>query len=215
MMTKPTDSALTASRLNESAKMTSHRQWVHVVDNFFQSRWKGLSVAIPYVWLVIFFLVPFFIVLKISFAESLIASPPFSSLFEWSEDAALKMTLIFDNFAYLWEDDLYVKTYLNSVKISTISTILCLLIGYPMAYAIVRASGTMKYLLLLMVILPFWTSFLLRVYAWMGILADQGTLNSFLIWAGIIDQPIRMMYSEFAVYTVSYTHLTLPTKRIV
>ena len=207
-MIKPTDSALTASRLNESGKTTSHRHWVRVVDNFFQSRWKGFSVAIPYVWLVIFFLIPFFIVLKISFAESLIASPPFSSLFEWSEDAALRMTLIFDNFAYLWEDDLYVKTYLNSVKISTISTILCLLIGYPMAYAIVRASGTMKYLLLLMVILPFWTSFLLRVYAWMGILADQGTLNSFLIWAGVIDQPIRMMYSEFAVYIgIVYSYL--------
>jgi putrescine transport system permease protein len=168
-MIKRTDSALTASRLSESAKMTSRRHWVRVVDDFFQSRWKGFSVAIPYVWLVIFFLIPFFIVLKISFAESLIASPPFSSLFEWSEDAALRMTLIFDNFSYLWEDDLYVKTYLNSVKISTISTILCLLIGYPMAYAIVRASGTMKYLLLLMVILPFWTSYGEARCLWRGI----------------------------------------------
>lgn len=165
-----------------------------------QSGWKTIVVGAPFFWLLLFFLAPFVIVFKISLAESLIASPPFSSLFEWTEDGVLTFQLIFDNYAYLWEDDLYVKTYLNSLKISTISTILCLLLGYPIAYAIVRSSPTAKNILLLMVILPFWTSFLLRVYAWMGLLSDQGTINSFLIWLGVIDSPLRMMYSEFAVY---------------
>ena len=113
-----------------------------------------------------------------------------------------------DNFAYLWEDDLYVRTYINSVKIALISTFICLLIGYPVAYAIARTEGNAKYILLLLVILPFWTSFLLRVYAWMGLLADQGTLNSFLIWLGVIEKPIRLLYSQFAVYVgIVYSYI--------
>ena len=165
-----------------------------------QGAWKSVVVSIPFFWLLIFFLAPFFIVLKISLAESIIASPPFSPLWEFTEDGVLQVKLLFENYAYLWEDELYVNTYLNSIKISTISTVICLLIGYPIAYGIVRSQSTMKNILLLLVILPFWTSFLLRVYAWMGLLADQGTINSFLIWLGIIQEPIRMMYSQFAVY---------------
>ncbi len=173
-----------------------------------QSSWKTLVVGIPYIWLFIFFLVPFFIVLKISFAESLIASPPFSSLFQWAEDGALQIRVLFDNFAYLWEDELYITTYINSVKVAFISTLICLIIGYPMAYAIVRSSPTKKNILLMLIILPFWTSFLLRVYAWMGLLADQGTINNLLIWLGIIDQPIRMLYTQFAVYLgIVYSYL--------
>ena len=173
-----------------------------------QSSWKTLVVGVPYVWLFIFFLVPFFIVLKISFAESLIASPPFSSLFDWAEDGALQIRVLFDNFAYLWEDELYINTYINSVKVALISTIFCLFIGYPMAYAIVRSSQTMKNILLLLIILPFWTSFLLRVYAWMGLLADQGTINNLLISLGIIDEPIKMLYTQFAVYLgIIYSYL--------
>ena len=165
-----------------------------------QSGWKTLVIGIPYAWLLVFFLAPFAIVLKISFAESIIASPPFSSLIDLSEEGIIYFRVILDNFSYLLEDDLYVNSYLNSLKISTTSTLLCLLIGYPIAYAIVRSTPTMKNILLLMVILPFWTSFLLRVYAWMGLLADQGTINSFLIWLGLIDEPFRMLYSDFAVY---------------
>jgi len=173
-----------------------------------QSSWKTLVVAIPYIWLFIFFLVPFFIVLKISLAESLIASPPFSSLFQWADDGALQIRVLFDNFAYLWEDELYVNTYINSVKVALISTIVCLLIGYPMAYAIVRSSPTKKNVLLMLIILPFWTSFLLRVYAWMGLLADQGTINNLLISLGIIDEPIRMLFTQFAVYVgIVYSYL--------
>ena len=158
--------------------------------------------------MLLFFLIPFFIVLKISLAESLIASPPFSSLLNWGEGRLPSVEVTKDNFAYLWEDDLYVRTYINSVKIALISTLICLLIGYPIAYAIARTEGNAKYILLLLVILPFWTSFLLRVYAWMGLLADQGTLNSFLIWLGVIEKPIRLLYSQFAVYVgIVYSYI--------
>ncbi|MGB1257428.1 MAG: ABC transporter permease subunit [Thiolinea sp.] len=173
-----------------------------------QTQWKNLVVAVPYFWLLLFFLVPFFIVMKISLAESIIASPPFSSLISWTEDGALQLSLLFDNYAYLWEDELYYKTYLNSIKVAFICTLICLLIGYPMAYGIVRSTPTTRNILLILVILPFWTSFLLRVYAWMGILADQGTLNNFFIWLGIIDEPIRMLYTPFAVYLgIIYSYL--------
>lgn len=178
------------------------------VSNRLQSGWKTVVTIVPFFWLLIFFLLPFFIVLKISLAELRIASPPFTSLIQWADDGAMTIRLVFDNFAYLWEDELYVNTYLNSIKIAFFSTILCLLLGYPMAYAIIRSSPTTKNILLLLIILPFWTSFLLRVYAWMGILADQGTVNSFLIWLGVIDQPIRMLYSTFAVYVgIVYSYL--------
>ncbi len=178
--------------------------------NWIQSTaaWQWFIVAVPYIWLLIFFLIPFFIVLKISFAEYILASPPFSKLFRVAESGALYITLIFDNFIFLWEDNLYLNTYLNSLQISVTSTILCLLIGYPIAYGIARATPTAKKILLLMVILPFWTSFLLRVYAWIGLLADQGTINNFLIWLGFIDQPIKMLYTDFAVYVgIVYTYL--------
>jgi putrescine transport system permease protein len=180
----------------------------HRLGYLLQSNWKRLIILVPFLWLLIFFLAPFFIVMKISVAEAVIASPPFTSMLDWAEDGALQIRLVFDNFAYLWEDALYVNTYLNSVLIAAVSTILCLLLGYPMAYAIVRSSHTTKHILLMLVILPFWTSFLLRVYAWMGLLADQGTINNLLIALGIIDQPIQMLYTTFAVYVgIVYTYV--------
>jgi putrescine transport system permease protein len=178
------------------------------LDRLAQSGWRTIVVFLPYSWLLLFFLAPFFIVGKISLAEPIIASPPFSKMIEWGEDGVLTLRLVFDNFSYIFDDDLYASTYLNSLKISTISTLLCLLIGYPIAYGIVRSSPTTKNLLLLAVILPFWTSFLLRVYAWMGLLADQGTVNDILIGLGLIETPIRMLYTEFAVYVgIVYTYL--------
>ncbi len=173
-----------------------------------QHNWKSVVVFVPYFWLLLFFLAPFFIVLKISMSGFAVASPPFQPMIEWVDDGIVQIKLVFENFTYLWEDDLYLNTYINSVKISGISTVLCLLIGYPMAYAIVRASHTYKHILLMLIILPFWTSFLLRVYAWMGLLADQGTINSLLIYLGIIDDPIRLLYTPFAVYIgIVYTYL--------
>ncbi len=184
---------------------TGFRGWVSA---FLQRHWRSIIVFIPFAWLAVFFLTPFFIVVKISLAESLIASPPFSKLLEWGDSILPSLNISADNYAYLWEDSLYVKTYLNSLKIASVSTLLCLLIGYPMAYGIIRTQGTARYVLLLLVMLPFWTSFLLRVYAWMGLLADQGTINDLLLWIGLIDKPIRLLYSELAVYIgIVYTYL--------
>jgi putrescine transport system permease protein len=181
---------------------------LHRLMRLAQDRWRTLVLFVPFAWLLLFFLAPFFIVLKISLAETVIASPPFTPMIEWVDEGIMHIRVVIDNFAYLWEDDLYAKTYLNSLKISSISTILCLLVGYPMAYAIVRADHTTKHVLLMLVILPFWTSFLLRVYAWMGLLADQGTINNLLIAIGIIDEPMRMLYTPFAVYVgIVYTYV--------
>ncbi len=184
------------------------RTHIPKIFELLQSRWKTVVIFIPYFWLLLFFLAPFFIILKISLAEALIASPPFSALFEWASDGAMNIRVIFDNYAYLWEDELYLNTYLSSVKIAFISTVVCLLIGYPIAYAIVTSSHTAKHVLLMLVILPFWTSFLLRVYAWMGLLADQGLINDLLIWLGFIESPVRLLYSHFAVYVgIVYTYV--------
>lgn len=181
-----------------------HRQLMRRIQN----RWRQIVTVIPFFWLLVFFLAPFFIVAKISLAELAIASPPFTSMIEWTNSGILTIRLVFDNFVYIWEDSLYFDTYVNSLKISVTSTILCLLFGYPIAYAIVRSGPVAKPLLLFAIILPFWTSFLLRVYSWMGLLADQGTINNLLIALGLIDEPIRMLYTEFAVYIgIVYTYM--------
>ncbi|MCP4983087.1 MAG: ABC transporter permease subunit [Gammaproteobacteria bacterium] len=190
-----------------SAVIDSPRKTLqHWISQLLHHNWRTLVLLVPFIWLLIFFLAPFFIVFKIALAEAVIKSPPFTPMIEWVDEGVMNIRLIFDNFAYLWEDDLYINTYLNSVKISTVSTILSLLIGYPMAYAIVRSSHTTKHVLLMLIILPFWTSFLLRVYAWMGLLADQGVINDILVWFGF--EPLRMLYTEFAVYVgIVYTYL--------
>ena len=181
-------------------------RWLQLLGQSMQRNWRRLVLLIPYAWLLIFFLAPFFIVLKISVAELTIASPPFTPMIEWAGDRIMQIRIVLDNFAYLWQDDLYAITYLNSLKISTISTILCLLLGYPIAYAIVRSSHTTKHILLMLIILPFWTSFLLRVYAWMGILADQGLINDIIRWFGF--EPVRLLYTETAVYIgIVYTYV--------
>ncbi len=173
-----------------------------------QNSWRQIVTIVPFFWLLVFFLAPFFIVAKISLAELAIASPPFTSMIEWTDSGIMTIRVVFDNFIYIWEDSLYFNTYVNSLKISIISTFLCLLFGYPMAYAIVRSGPVAKPILLFTIILPFWTSFLLRVYSWMGLLADQGTINNLLISIGVIDEPIRMLYTEFAVYIgIVYTYM--------
>ena len=189
-----------------AAAESGHSNWQQRLGQSLQRNWRRLVLMVPYLWLLIFFLAPFFIVLKISLAELAISSPPFTPMIEWVDDGIMHIRIVLDNFAYLWEDDLYATTYLNSLKISSVSTILCLLIGYPIAYAIVRSSHTTKHILLMLIILPFWTSFLLRVYAWMGILADQGLINDIIKWFGF--EPIRLLYTEFAVYVgIVYTYV--------
>ena len=165
-------------------------------------------IALPYLWLLLFFLVPFLFVLKISLAEPLIAQPPYSPLLEWSEQTYLTVRINIANFLFLIDDDLYWKAYLNSIKIALISTVFCLLIGYPMAYAMARANPSSRNILLMLVILPFWTSFLLRVYAWIGILKNNGLINNVLMAFGVIDEPIVMMQTDFAVYVgIVYSYL--------
>lgn len=160
---------------------------------------QKLILVLPYTWLVLFFLIPFVIILKISFAETIIARPPFSPLV-WIEDGALHLRLVFDNFLMLLEDGIYWKAYLNSLQIAAISTLGCLLIGYPMAYGIARASQRRRPLLLLLIILPFWTAFILRVYAWIGILSNNGIINVLLQHLGITHGPIQLIYSDLAIY---------------
>ena len=171
------------------------------MDATFRERlWKKFIVFIPYLWLLLFFLTPFLIVLKISFADPLVAQPPFTPLFQKSVETGLSIYTTFDNYLYLFQDSLYLVTYINSVKLAFISTCFCLLIGYPIAYGIARSPQPTRNILLLMVVVPFWISFLLRVYAWMGILKTKGLLNGFLLWAGIIDQPLELLYTDTAVY---------------
>ena len=187
---------------------TAARTWVRRLARRAQENWRQIVILIPFLWLLLFFLTPFFIVAKISLAELAIASPPFTRMIEWTDSGIMTIRIVFDNFAYILDDPLYFDTYINSIKISGSATLICLLFGYPIAYAIVRSGPVAKPIFLFLIILPFWTSFLLRVYAWMGLLADQGTINNLLIAVGLIDEPIRMLYTEFAVYVgIVYTYM--------
>lgn len=173
-----------------------------------QKKWKTIVILVPFIWLTVFFLTPFVIVAKISLAELAIASPPFTKMIDWVDDSIITVRVVLDNYIYIFDDPLYLRIYLNSIKIAALSTVFALLLGYPIAYAIVRSNPITKKLLLFAIILPFWTSFLLRVYAWMGLLADQGSINNLLISLGIIDTPMRLLYTEFAVYVgIVYTYL--------
>jgi putrescine transport system permease protein len=161
---------------------------------------RALVTSVPYLWLMLFFLIPFVIVLKIAFSDAQIAMPPYLPLVSWASERMLEIKLNLGNFIFLVEDNLYWKAYLNSIFVAAVSTVLCLLIGYPMAYAIARSRASLRNVLLLLVILPFWTSFLLRVYAWIGILKNNGLINNALMALGVIDEPIRMLQTDFAVY---------------
>ena len=156
--------------------------------------WRRFALAAPYLWLLVFFLAPFAIILKISLADPILAQPPYSPSF--ASDGSPSMTL--GNYGFLLSDKLYAITYIRSVLMALITTVLCLLLGFPMAYGIARSSPATRNLLLLLVILPFWISFLLRVYAWMGLMNNHGAINSLLIWLGLIEQPLQIMYTDFA-----------------
>jgi putrescine transport system permease protein len=169
---------------------------------------RGLVVALPYFWLVLFFVVPFVIVLKISFSDMDLAIPPYKPLIEWVGKNSMAIKVDFNNYAFLFTDSLYLRAFGNSVKVAFVSTLLCLLIGYPMAYGIARAKPQARSVLLLLVILPFWTSLLLRVYAWIGLFKANGVINNILIGLGIIHDPLTMLYTPFAMYTgIVYSYL--------
>ena len=168
-------------------------------------RW--LVIAPPYLWMLLFFAIPFAIALKISFTHSLIAMPPYTDLVSWTgKDLTLSLNL--NNYLFLLTDSLYYSAYLSSLKIACISTLLCLLIGYPMAYAIARMPPSTRNIALMLVILPSWTSFLIRIYAWIGILKNNGLLNNFLLWLGVIDQPLQILHTDLAIYIgIVYAYL--------
>jgi putrescine transport system permease protein len=173
--------------------------------------WSGrrLVIAVPYLWLLVFFLVPFLIVLKISFAEySPLGRPPYEPVFQWLDQGALQIKLLIGSYVYLFNEPLYVSSWLYSIKVAFFSTIFCLMLGYPMAYAIARSAPAYRNVFLMLVILPFWTSFLLRVYAWIGLLKNDGVINNVLMGMGIIDAPLAMMNTSFAVYIgIVYSYL--------
>lgn len=170
--------------------------------------WRQFVIFAPYLWLLLFFLAPFAIVFKISFADPVVAQPPFTPLFDWTEGAQRWLLSSFDNYRFLTEDNLYWISYFRSIKIALISTALCLLLGYPMAYGIARAKKPWRNILLLLIILPFWTSFLLRIYAWMVMLGKHGLINNLLIGSGLIEQPLQFMYTNAAVYIgIVYTYV--------
>ncbi len=168
---------------------------------------RGLVIAVPTLWLLLFFLIPFLVVAKLSLSEAAIARPPYLPIWEW-DDGFLNLSLNFGNFLFLLDDPLYLSAYLESIKIAAIATFITLLVGYPMAYLIARSPVHQRNMLLMLVVLPFWTSFLLRVYAWIGFLKSNGIINNFLLSIGIIDEPLIMLQTDFAVYVgIVYTYL--------
>src|SRR5262245_62838392 len=170
---------------------------------------SGLVVAVPFIWLLLFFLIPFLIVLKISFADSVfIGQPPYTPMINWLDAQHIQIKLTLAKYLFITEDERYYIAFLSSLKVASISTILCLLLGYPMAYGIARASPASRNILLLLIVLPFWTSFLVRVYAWMGLLRNNGLINNLLMALHIIDEPIVMLQTDFAMYVgIVYSYL--------
>ncbi len=173
--------------------------------------WRGAVIGVPYLWLFALFLVPFAIVLKISLSTTTIAQPPYEPVFtleSWESFVAAFKALSFDSYLWLADDPLYLDAYLSSLRIAGISTGLALLVAYPLAYAMSRASSTVRQILVMLVILPFWTSFLIRVYAWIGILRTEGYLNQVLLWTGLVSSPLEILNTETAVFIgIVYSYL--------
>jgi putrescine transport system permease protein len=171
-----------------------------------------LVIAIPYVWLLLFFLIPFVIVFKISLSQTAIAMPPYVPVLDFSEGIGGLLSSLrefsIDNYLWLTEDALYFNAYVSSVVIAAISTVIALLVGYPLAYGMAKAPPSLRPILLMLVILPFWTSFLIRVYAWIGILKPEGLLNQLLLAVGVIDQPLLIMNTHTAIFIgIVYSYL--------
>nr|WP_284060470.1 ABC transporter permease subunit [Pseudomonas sp. NW5] len=168
---------------------------------------RQLVIGVPFFWLLLFFLLPFAIVLKISFASAAVAIPPYTEVLQYL-DQQLQLVLNLGNYLFLAEDELYLAAYLGSLKIAAVSTLLCLLLGYPMAYAIARAPRERQMVYLLLIMMPTWTALLIRVYAWMGILGNNGLLNAVLQGLGLIEAPLQILNTDIAVYIgIVYAYL--------
>lgn len=169
---------------------------------------RGLVLALPAAWMLLFFVAPFAIVLSIAFAETAEGIPPYAPLLRWTGDTLPVLQFNLGNFQLLLEDPFYAEALLRSLRVAAISATLCLAVGYPMALAIARAPERWRNTLLLLVILPFWTSFLLRVTAWIGLLQDQGWINGALLGLGVIAEPVPLLYTDLALYLgITYCYL--------
>ncbi len=179
--------------------------------SFFKRRVSSrfFVIAIPYTWVLLFFFIPFLLVLKISFSELTVGIPPYLPIMERMGEDVIAFKINIGNYFYLIWDDLYIRAILNSLGLGALATAACLFIGFPMAYAIARSSPKYQTLLLMMVILPFWTSFLIRVYAWIGILSYHGVVNTLLLKVGLIDAPLRLLNTTFSV-SIGITYCYLP-----
>ena len=174
---------------------------------FSQASGRRLVAGIPTLWLLVLFLIPFIIVFRISFSEVRLAIPPYTPLIAWRHGSP-HLQVHWSAYQFLFTDPLYIASYLYSLQVAAISTLCCLLIGYPMTYAIARSGPSVRPLLLMLIVLPFWTSFLLRVYAWIGLLNNNGVINNVLLFLGVIRHPLHMMQTDFAVYIgIVYSYL--------
>ncbi len=168
---------------------------------------QRLVAGVPTLWLLVLFLIPFVIVFRISFSEVRLAIPPYTPLLSWHHGAP-HLEVHWSAYSFLFTDQLYISSYLYSLKVAAVSTLCCLLIGYPMAYAIARSGSAVRPVLLMLIVLPFWTSFLLRVYAWIGLLNNNGVINNVLLYLGVIHHPLALMQTDFAVYIgIVYSYL--------
>jgi putrescine transport system permease protein len=175
---------------------------------FMERQGHWLIIAPPLIFLIVFFLIPFAFAFKISFAETAIHVPPYTDVFSISPDKHINVSLSLANYKYLLTDEVYAVSYMYSLRTAFFSTLICLLLGYPMAYAMSRSSKATQNILLLIIILPFWTSFLLRVYALEGIIRENGLLNTALLHLGLIDHPLKIMRTTVAVYLgIIYSYL--------
>ena len=169
-----------------------------------RSTWRRFAIGLPYVWLLAFFLVPFLIVLKISLSQTEIAQPPYAPVLDlvagWPGLVAFFKGLSADNYRLLIADPLYLLSYLKSIEIAAFSTLMLLVVGYPIAYAIARSPQRWQGVLVLLVVLPFWTSLLIRIYAWMNILQREGPLNTMLTALAIVCEPPAWLASDTAIY---------------
>ena len=181
--------------MNELAHASALSRW------FNSNGWRQAIIATPYLWLFVFVFIPFLIIVWISLGKTYPASPPFAFKpeFPW---------IHWEGYQRLFTDSLYVRAYLISVYNAAIATLLCLLVGYPMALGLTRVSRSWRSFLLILVILPFWTSFLIRVYAWIGILKPEGLLNQFLMALGVISEPLQILNTHTAIFIgIVYSYL--------
>lgn len=159
---------------------------------------RNLIISIPYVWIFLFFVCPCLILIKISFSKDILAVPPYASIVDWISGTTLQIRLNLGNYLTLFTDEMYIKGFATSILIAGACTVCCLILGFPMAYSIARSSEKYRSILLMLVVLPFWTSFLIRVYAWIVLLSPAGVINNILMKLNLISAPLPLMNNTYS-----------------